>query len=115
MTPHKTALLTCAYLFTCGAIANLVRLFWNISLSLGSFSLPGWTGAIGFILLGLLGAWSFREIYAFDHLVNLLYQQKIPMSPLPSASTAEPFENREVQDLPHDTHPQSHEDRNPIE
>ncbi len=110
MTSNKTALLTCASLLTCGAIANLARLFWNIPLSIGSLYLPGWTGAIAFVLLGLLAAWSFREIYAFDRLVNLLYRQKIPVSPPPSASAEEPSENREVEDSPLDTHPQSHKD-----
>jgi hypothetical protein len=57
----KTALLLSTSFITFAAIANLVRLFWDIPLSIGSVILPGWTGALFFLGLGLLSAWSFRE------------------------------------------------------
>lgn len=59
---EKTPLIILAFLVTFGAIANLVRLIWNIPLCIGTFVLPGWTGAIFFIVLGLLAAWSFRAL-----------------------------------------------------
>lgn len=59
----KTTLMLMALFITCGAIANLVRLFWDISFTIGNLVFPGWTGAIFFIVLGLLSAWSFRAIY----------------------------------------------------
>jgi hypothetical protein len=46
------------------AMANLIRLFWNIPIYIGSFELPGWTGALFFAGLGFLAAWSFRSILA---------------------------------------------------
>lgn len=59
----KATLTLMSLFITLGAIANLVRLFWDISFSIGTLVLPGWTGAIFFIGLGLLSAWSFRAIY----------------------------------------------------
>lgn len=58
----KATLLLTILLVTFAAIANLVRLLWNISISIGTVVLPGWTGGIFFIGLGLLAAWSFRAL-----------------------------------------------------
>jgi uncharacterized membrane protein len=58
----KATLILITLLVTFAAIANLVRLFWNIPVSIGSFILPGWTGAFFFLVLGLLSAWSFRAL-----------------------------------------------------
>lgn len=58
----KATLMLTTLLVTFGAIANLVRLFWNISFSIGLIVFPGWTGAFFFLGLGLLSAWSFRAI-----------------------------------------------------
>lgn len=46
------------------ALANLFRFLWNIPVSVGSLILPGWTGGVAFIALGLLAAWSFRALSA---------------------------------------------------
>lgn len=59
---EKTPLILIACLITFGAIANLVRLLWNIPVSIGTVTLPGWTGSIFFLVLGLLAAWSFRAL-----------------------------------------------------
>lgn len=58
----KTTLLLTTLLVTVGAIANLARFFWNISIVVGTLVLPGWTGALFFIALGLLATWSFRAL-----------------------------------------------------
>ncbi len=58
----KTTLMVTTLWVTFTAIANLVRLFWNIPVSIGSLILPGWTGALFFLALGLLSAWSFRAL-----------------------------------------------------
>jgi hypothetical protein len=47
------------------AIANLVRFLWNIPMVIGNCFLPGWTGGVLFILLGLVAAWSFRALVLF--------------------------------------------------
>ena len=60
----KAVLTLTTSLIALSAIANLVRLFWNIPISIGTFILPGWTGALFFIALGLLAAWSFRALGA---------------------------------------------------
>lgn len=60
----KATLTLTALFITFGALANLVRFFWNISVTIGSFVLPGWTGALFYIGLGLLAAWSFRAVGA---------------------------------------------------
>ncbi len=61
-------LTTCLIAFV--AIANLIRFFWNISITVGTFVLPGWTGGILFILLGLLTAWSFRSLWSSSRPTN---------------------------------------------
>lgn len=61
----KISLFITTSLITFGAIGNLIRLYWNISASIGFCVLPGWTGAILFLGLGLLAAWSFRELAAY--------------------------------------------------
>lgn len=66
---EKTPLFLLTLLVTVGAIANLVRLYWNIPICIGSFILPGWTGAFAYLLLGLLAAWSFRALF-FDSRVH---------------------------------------------
>lgn len=58
----KATLVLTSLLVTLAAIANLVRLFWNIPVSIGWFVLPGWSGALFFLILGLLSAWSFRAL-----------------------------------------------------
>jgi uncharacterized membrane protein len=59
---EKTPLIIISCLIALVAIVNLARLLWNIPLCIGSFVLPGWTGAIAFLLFGLLAAWSFRAL-----------------------------------------------------
>lgn len=59
---EKTPLIIVSCLVAFIAIVNLVRLLWNIPICIGSFVLPGWTGAIAFLVFGLLAAWSFRAL-----------------------------------------------------
>lgn len=61
MSDKATLTLTSLFVMF-AAIANLIRLFWDIPFIIGSFVLPGWTGAFFFIGLGLLAAWSFRAL-----------------------------------------------------
>lgn len=61
MTDKATLILTTLFV-TFAAIVNLVRLYWNIPISIGSFILPGWTGGFFFLGLALLSAWSFRAL-----------------------------------------------------
>lgn len=58
---------------TFSALANLVRFLWNIPVAVGSFQLPGWTGGIAFVVLGLLAAWMFQALG--------LYPPKNPKDP----------------------------------
>lgn len=44
------------------AIANLIRFFWNISVSIGLITLPGWTGAIFYIAFGLLTTFALKAL-----------------------------------------------------
>lgn len=61
---EKTPLVILVCLISFGALANLMRLFWDIPVTIGTFTLPGWTGAIFFLVLGLLAAWSFRALFS---------------------------------------------------
>jgi hypothetical protein len=58
----KTTLVLTTLLVTSLSITHLVRFFWNIPISLGPLTLPGWTGALFFLGFGLLSAWAFRAI-----------------------------------------------------
>lgn len=58
----KTTLILTTFFVIFAAIANLIRFLWDIPISIGSCILPGWTGAIFFLGLGLLAAWSFRAL-----------------------------------------------------
>lgn len=44
------------------SLANLVRLIWDIPAHIGAITLPGWSGGIAFVVLGLLSIWMFRAI-----------------------------------------------------
>lgn len=61
MSDKATLVLTTLFV-TFAALANLVRLFWNIPISIGSLYLPGWTGALLYLALALLATWSFRAL-----------------------------------------------------
>lgn len=61
MTDKATLVLTTLFV-TFAAVANLIRLLWDIPVSIGFFVLPGWTGAFFFLGLGLLATWSFRAL-----------------------------------------------------
>jgi hypothetical protein len=61
---NKTPLFILSLVVTLQAIANLVRFLWDIPVMIGSFPLPGWTGALFFVFLGLLAAWAFRALYS---------------------------------------------------
>lgn len=89
---EKTPLIVIACLVTFAAIANLVRLLWDIPISIGSFFLPGWTGAIGFVLFGLLGAWAFRGLCSGSQECSS-HLQKESTQPQPSPSTERRDEN----------------------
>ena len=60
---EKFILLVSAFVITFQALANLIRFLWDIPVMIGEVYLPGWTGALLFILLGLLAALMFRAIY----------------------------------------------------
>lgn len=60
----KLPLVLTSLLIGIAAIANLVRFIWNIPVAVGSLFLPGWTGGVLFIILGLLSAWSLRAIFS---------------------------------------------------
>lgn len=44
------------------ALVHLSRLFWGISVTVGTVLFPPWTGGIAFLILGLLAAWGFRAL-----------------------------------------------------
>jgi hypothetical protein len=106
MKNKKTALLLSCLLIAFMAIANLIRLFWEIPLSMGHFQFPSWTGAIGFLAFGLLSCWSFKELYALDRLIKTLHQKKEAELPRPPLTSVEPTQNLEVEDLILDTPPE---------
>lgn len=60
----KTTLLLASFFVAFAALANLVRLIWDIPVSIGSLYLPGWTGGIAYFILGILSVWSFRALGA---------------------------------------------------
>lgn len=64
-----------AILITIAAIANLIRFLLSINVTIGGNSIPPWTGAVAFVVLGLLAWWSFK---------SLLYR---PLSPPPTDLT----------------------------
>ena len=68
---EKTPLFLLTCLITIGAIVNLIRLYWNIPVCIGSFTLPGWTGATAYLVLGLLAAWSFRALFSDSRAYSL--------------------------------------------
>ncbi len=51
---------------TFAALANMVRFFWDIPVTIGRVFLPGWTGGIAYLVLGILAAWSFKAISALS-------------------------------------------------
>lgn len=70
MITDRPALLTATALITFLAITNLIRLFWNISIYIGSFHLPGWTGLLFFLGLGTLAIWAWKELTFFHPPTN---------------------------------------------
>lgn len=63
---EKTPFILSTCFITLLALAQLVRLIWNIPMQVGSLQFPGWTGAIFFIALGLLAAWCTQSLIAKD-------------------------------------------------
>jgi len=86
---ERTPLVILTFLITFIAIANLVRLFWNIPIMIGTFVLPGWTGSIAYVACALLAAWSFRAL-CFVPRVYPLNPEKAEVLPQPSASIEKP-------------------------
>lgn len=62
----KTVLFLTALFVAFSAVANLIRLLWDISICIGPLTFPGWTGGLGYLALGLLAAWSFRALAALS-------------------------------------------------
>ena len=62
----KAILTLTSLTISCGAIAHLIRFFLNIPLSIGTYTLPGWTGAIFYLGLSFLACYSFRAIKTFS-------------------------------------------------
>ncbi len=58
----RTSLFLVTFIIALQAIANLIRFLWNIPVIVGSVVLPAWTGALFFIILGLLATWAFRTL-----------------------------------------------------
>lgn len=58
----RIPLLIAVLFIAAAAVGNLIRALWNIPVMIGSFLLPGWTGALIFIALGLLSAWAFKAL-----------------------------------------------------
>ena len=48
------------------AIANLARVLWNVPVMIGSFTLPGWTGALFFLGFGVVAGWALRAFYIYS-------------------------------------------------
>jgi len=88
---ERTPLVILTLLITFAAIANLVRLLWNIPMTIGTFIFPGWTGSIGYIVCALLAAWSFRALCLVPR-AYLLHPEKEEELPPPSASTGKPHD-----------------------
>ena len=61
MTDKTTLFLTTLFV-TFAAVANLVRLIWDIPICIGPLTFPGWTGGIVYLGFGMLSAWSFRAL-----------------------------------------------------
>lgn len=61
MSDKATLFLTILFV-TLVAVANLVRLLWDIAIHVGPLTLPGWTGGVAFLGLGLLAMWAFRAL-----------------------------------------------------
>lgn len=59
---NRTPLFIVTLLVAGAALVHLARLFWNVTATVGDFSFPGWTGAVFFLILGMLAAWSFRSL-----------------------------------------------------
>lgn len=81
---------------------NLIRFFWNIPIFIGTVCLPGWTGAIGFLALGALSIWSFRELYAFVSLSKIVARQHELVRQLPAETSLVKIESSS--DTPPDSH-----------
>ncbi|WP_068466752.1 hypothetical protein [Candidatus Protochlamydia phocaeensis] len=62
----RTILFISSLVIALAAVASLIRFFWNIPVVVGCLTFPGWTGAIAFLLLGLLSSWSFRALYSLS-------------------------------------------------
>ncbi len=86
---ERTPLVILTLFVTFAAIANLVRLLWNIPIAIGTFVFPGWTGSIAYVALALLAAWSFRAL-CFVPRVSLSTLEKEEVVLPPSASAEKP-------------------------
>ena len=60
---ERTILLIVACALVGGALFHLSRLFWHISLSVGSVYFPPWTGGLFFVFYGLLAAGLFKVLF----------------------------------------------------
>lgn len=46
------------------AVGHLIRFIWHVPVIVGTFTVPLWFSGVCFIILGLLAAWSFKDLYA---------------------------------------------------
>lgn len=59
----KTPVIVVGLFFCVGALLNLLRVIFDVPIIVGNwFVLPGWTGAIGFIVASLIAIWLFRAL-----------------------------------------------------
>ena len=57
----KPAALVAAIVFWLIALAQLLRLFFQVRVTAGSHDIPLWLSAVAFVVLGALGMWLWRE------------------------------------------------------
>lgn len=65
---YQSTLFLIILIVTFAAVANLARLLWDISIVVGPLTLPGWTGGIAYLALGLLASWAFRALFSLSDL-----------------------------------------------
>ena len=58
---NKPASLVAAILFWLIALAQLLRVFFQVRVTAGTHEIPLWPSAVAFVVLGLLGVWLWRE------------------------------------------------------
>lgn len=64
---QKTPLYLITLLITLVAILNLGRFIFDIPITVDGIAvLAPWTGAVAFVVLGLLASWAFKSLWSSD-------------------------------------------------